>query len=175
VIFLTDGHDRLAAVAARVQELEDREAIRDLIACYGFTADLNCFEEYVDQWAPDGEYFLGESILGHASYRGRDELMGFISDPRGAHRSHVSGRGSQHTSVNILVRVDGDTAWAESYSIVFVREAPDVESFQIYAAAYNHWELRRMDGRWRIQSRRRAPLRAEGVEARKVLTGFMKA
>lgn len=164
---------RLIALEARVRELEDREVIHEVVARYGFTADLGLDEEYVAQYAPDGEYDTGKGI-----HRGHEELLEFISAPEGGHKKDVEGRGSQHTSHNLFIRVNGDTAWAECYSVVFVRTAP--ESFGIHTAAYNHWDFTRIDDRWRIVRRRRTPIgdavqKVDGLHGRDVMTEFVEA
>lgn len=161
--------DPLEALEARLRELEDREAIRDLIATYGFTADLAFDDEYVDQFVPDGEYDTGTTI-----YRGHEQLRDFISDPNGAHKRLAVGRGSLHTNVNAVVRVDGDSAWAEAYSVVFVRES--AADFGIMIASYNHWDFARSDGRWRIVRRRKTTvgddIQRDGTTGREVMVAF---
>jgi hypothetical protein len=104
--------------------------------------------------------------------------MEFISSPEGGHKKFVESRGSQHTSLNIYIRVDGETAWAECYSVVFIRTSAD--SFGIHTGAYNHWDFRLQDGRWRIVKRRRTPIgdsvhEPGGVSGREVMTQFRTA
>ena len=45
---------RLEALEARVQELEDERAIRELLARYGYTADTCKDEAFVDLYTEDG-------------------------------------------------------------------------------------------------------------------------
>jgi len=165
---------RISEFERRLKDMEDREEIREVVARYGFTADLGYDEEYVAQYTDDGEYDIGDGRM----HRGWHQLYEFIHDPLGGHKRHVEGRGSQHTSHNLIIRVDGDSAWAECYSIVFVRTGP--ESFGIHTAAYNHWDFRRVDGRWRIRRRRRVPIgdavhSPDGVSGREVMTEFVRA
>ena len=171
---MSDTEQRIAELERRLQEIEDREAIREVIARYGFTADLGYDDEYVAQYTEDGEYDIG----GGRVHRGHEELYEFIHNPLGGHKRYVEGRGSQHTSHNLIIRVDGDTAWAECYSVVFVRTGP--HTFDIHTAAYNHWDFRRIDGRWRIRRRRRVPIGdavqlPDGVSGRDVMTEFVGA
>lgn len=172
---MTRSEDRLDALERRLRELEDREEIREVIARYGFTADLGHDEEYVAQYTEDGEYDTGK---GH--HRGHHELYEFIHSPEGGHKKYVEGRGSQHTSHNLYIRIDGDTAWAECYSVVFVRTGPENDAFGVHTAAYNHWDFRRVDGRWRIRRRRRTPIgdavhKTDGVHGREIMTEFLEA
>ncbi|HVW44404.1 MAG TPA: nuclear transport factor 2 family protein [Amycolatopsis sp.] len=170
---MDDADARLARIEARLRDLEDREEIREVVARYGFTADLGIDEAYVAQYTEDGEYDTGTAV-----FRGHEQLREFISAPEGTHKSQVESRGSQHTSHNLYIRVQGATAWAECYSVVFVRV--DAGSFGIRTAAYNHWDFRRVEGRWRIVRRRRTPIgeavhRTDGVPGIDVMTDFVEA
>lgn len=169
---MTDVEQRLAALEERARQLEDLEAIREAIARYGFYADLGLSEEYVRNWTPDGIYDTGPNGV----VRGHDELRTLVTDPNGVHKREVEGHGSQHTGVNLVIRVDGDSAWAEGYSIVVISNG--AEGYRIFTAGYNHWELRRDDGHWRIAARRRADIGdvhlPGGTWGGSVMTGFQQ-
>ena len=107
--------DRLAAVEARLGVLEDQEKIRRCLARYGFNADLGRSEEYLAIWSEDGLYDLDNGKL-----EGTAALWDMISSPTGHHKSAIENR-SMHAVGNLFIEIDGDTAWAEGYSIVWVR------------------------------------------------------
>ena len=146
---MSDEMSRIEALERRVKELEDKEAIRDVLARYGFTADLGFSKDWVDVWTEEGVYDLGPE----ETAAGSDALFhDIITNPEG-HKT-IENR-SQHTVVNHFIRVDGDSAWAEAYSIVFVRGD---EGYYPWTCGYNHFEFERKDGRWRLALRLRRPV-----------------
>lgn len=163
---MTD-QDRLAALEARVALLEDKERIREALIRYGFNIDLGRHDEYIDGWAEDGVLDLGATpiILQNADGKARDisggrngnalsgkeALRHMVTDPNGANQKYIENRGL-HTVCNLHVGVDGDTAWAECYSIVFIRTA---DGMKPSTGGYNHWDLRRIAGDWLVTRRRR--------------------
>lgn len=170
---MEDLEKRLATLESRVLELEDIEAVRELVTRYGLTADLGLANPYLDNFTEDGEYV----VEGRPTLSGSGDLRRLIENPEGLHKAKVESRGSQHTSPNLVVRVDGDRAWAEGYSAVIVREG---DGFEIFGAGYNHWDFRREDGRWSIARRHRMVIGDHqrglaGPPAEVVLTQFVAA
>jgi len=62
---------------------------------------------------------------------------------------------SQHTVVNHFIRIDGDKAWAEAYSIVFVKEG---DGYKPWTCGYNHFEFERQGDGWLLTLRYRRPV-----------------
>ncbi|MDV7240550.1 MULTISPECIES: nuclear transport factor 2 family protein [Rhodococcus] len=163
--------ETMATLEKRIAYLEDVESIREVVARYGFNADLGLARGYVENFVADGVYETG----GNGNFRGRDELNEFITAPDGVHKKQVEGRGSQHTGLNLVVRVDGDTAWAEGYSVVVVRSGE--AEFGIYTAGYNHWDFVRVEGRWKVKRRHRVDVgdlqrQPDGIWGGDVMTEF---
>ena len=52
----------------------------------------------------------------------------------------------------MMIRVNGNTAWAEGYDVIFVREG---DGYVPYTCGYLHWEFEKKDGRWFLSLRRR--------------------
>ena len=138
---------RLAAVEARLQTLEDQEKIRRCLARYGFNADLGRSEEYVNLWSEDGLYDLDSGQLS-----GEAALREMITSPTGAHKSQIENR-SMHAVGNLFIEIQGDTAFAEGYSVVWVRDANGVHHPR--TAGYNHWDFRRKGEGWLMTRRLR--------------------
>jgi hypothetical protein len=86
------------------------------------------------------------------------------------HKTQIEAKGSLHTIGSLMIRIDGDEAWAEGPSVVWVREE---KTFRAYVAAYNHWDLRRIAGRWEV-TRREARTVAPG-KAKEVWTAYRTA
>lgn len=138
--------DRLAALEQRIAYLEDQEKIRELLARYGFNADLGRAEEYLDVWTDDGIYDSGAAPM-----VGKDALREMITSPTGFHKSEVENR-SLHTVGNLYIAIEGDTAWAEGYSVVWLREGA---GYKALTAGYNHWDFKRAADGWRMTRRLR--------------------
>ena len=132
-----DLEARLKALEARLEVLEDQEKIRECLSRYSFNADLGRSEEYVNNYTPDGVINLGLN----AKWAGKDQLLDFIASPTGSHKTSFEGRCSDSTSMDYLIRVDGTKAWAEGYSVVFLRKG---DKYEAATCGFNHWEnLRR--------------------------------
>jgi hypothetical protein len=142
----------------RVGELEDERAIRALIGRYGHFADLGHEDAWVGQWTEDGVYDLVSVVRAGAGYEGRvrfeghAELYRQIRDPA-AHKA-MEGRSLHVQDMNLVVRVAGDAATAESYSMTLLREGNDMV---LRSAGMIRWTLQRIDGHWRIREKRRRP------------------
>jgi hypothetical protein len=136
---------RLEALEKRVLYLEDQEKIRECLAEYGYNADLGRSEKYVEGWTRDGVYDLDDSVY----LDGEAQLREMISSPSGFHKSQVENR-SQHNVLNLFIRVEGDSAWAEGYSVVLVRKDDEIKAV---LAGYNHWDFTRAGSRWLMKRR----------------------
>jgi hypothetical protein len=139
--------DRLAQMEARLQRLEDQEKIRRCLARYGYNADLGRSEEYLALWSEDGLYDLDAGPL-----RGEPALREMITSPTGHHKSAIENR-SMHAVGNLFIEIEGDTAFAEGYSIVWVRGADGKHA--PHTAGYNHWDFRRKGDGWLMTRRLR--------------------
>jgi uncharacterized protein (TIGR02246 family) len=153
---------RLDALEARLREHEDREAIRELFNRYNFAADTGDAQAFAETWSDDGVLSTGRSLA-----QGRDKFLESINDPDGVHKVEIEGKGSLHTIGVLTIRIDGDEAWAEGPSVVWIREG---KTFRAFVAAYNHWDLRKTGGRWEV-ARREARTVAPG-KAKEVWTAW---
>jgi hypothetical protein len=142
------SEDRIARLEAEVRELRDQLEIREILSKYGFTADMGHAEAYAALFTEDGAYDLDDGW----TIEGRAALAAMIEDPNGLHKRDIENR-SMHVPTNILVRVDGDTAWSESYSQVIVGKPED--GYRVMLSGYNRFDYARVDGRWLIKRRLR--------------------
>jgi hypothetical protein len=138
---------RLARLEKAVGALNDERNIRDVLAQYGYNADLGREEAWVDLWSEDGTYDLD-----FGRFTGRDALLDIVMDREGAHKREIENR-SQHVIVNPMIRIVGDTAWCECYSIVLVGTESD--GYAVYTGGYNHFDLQRSGQTWTISRRLR--------------------
>lgn len=137
---------RLEALEKKVRDIEDKEKIRECLYVYGFNADLGRSELWVDGWTEDGCYDLEDR-----KWRGPDDLKDLIASPSNPHKS-IENK-SQHTMLNLFIRIEGDTAWAEGYSATIVKKAPD--HIELWGCAYNHFDFVRSGERWILKYRLR--------------------
>jgi uncharacterized protein (TIGR02246 family) len=141
--------DRLADLEARVQRIEDREAIQMLFMRYRECLDEKDFSGYAALFARDGEF---AAAVGTA--KGRAGIQEFVDGMRGSLLTAVAGD-DLHVVVNPEIAVDGDRAKARSTWIYLVRG----DGGEPTLAKVGHYEdeLVREEGEWRF-ARRYAPM-----------------
>lgn len=144
-----DVEAKIAELESRLRILEDREKIRETLCRYSFTADMGRSQEYVNNYTPDGVIDLGPET----KWSGAAGLTEFITDPKGGHKAIENH--CMHTSLNTHIRIDGDTAWAEGYSVVYVQEG---NGYKVYTLGYNRWTFQREEDRWLMKYRHRRPV-----------------
>lgn len=136
------------ALADRLRALEDREAIRDLIARYGPLADNGDAEAVAALFTEDGIYAVG----GMGEAQGRAAIAALITGP--VHQALMAG-GCAHVLTSPAIDLDGDRAAARCHSIVFRHE--DGEWVPVRVAA-NRWALVRGNTGWQVTRRDNALL-----------------
>ena len=139
----TESISRLAALEARLAELEDREAIRNLVARYGPLADAGEAAAVASLWAEDGVYDVG----GFGASAGRVAIAALIAGP--VHRQLMRD-GCAHLLGPVHVHIDGARAVAVGHSCVFRHTG---KAFEAYRVAANRWELLKRDGQWQVARR----------------------
>lgn len=132
-----------ADLAARLAALEDREAIRDLIARYGPLADAGDCAGAAALWAEDGVYEVG----GFGAFQGRAAIAALLEGE--SHQSLIAG-GSAHVLSAPVITIDGDAATAWTYSVVLRHEDG---AWQAHRVAANEWRLARTAEGWRVARR----------------------
>ena len=127
-----------------LQELLDKEAIRDVIYRYSRGLDRMDKEMAYSVWHPDG------TALYYGIFEGTGH--GFVDWVWKAHEAMES---HSHQMTNSLIQVDGDRAISETYAIVSLRTNPDVNGKQselVSRGRYlDRWSKR--EGRWAIEHR----------------------
>lgn len=145
---------------ARIRVLEDKEVIRELIACYGPLADSGDANGVAALWAEDGSYSVG----GMADAHGRDQVAALLTGE--SHQSLMTN-GCAHLLGPVAIELNGDRAIARGHSVVFRKTDTGFEAWRVSA---NRWELERAGDDWQVRSRVNAPL--DGSAAARALLGF---
>lgn len=144
----------IESVAARVQILEDREAIRALILAYGEAHDNRDYRKFADLFASNGEW-----IGGLGSARGPDEIFALMDRTIG-HDPKPRGSGTYHLMTNEQIRIDGDLASATTKWLYL---APgDGAPRAVYLGHYDDRFIRE-NGEWKFL-RREAPVDIPAME-----------
>ena len=135
----------------RLQALEVREAIRQLLIDYGRTIDSRDFGGFADLFTADADYGGGgPGGMSHGPEAIRAGLeKNFQQNPSG-----VSGP-NFHVFYNESIQVDGDTATAVSKG-AFVIQAEGNRPEMLILATY-HDSLVRDGGRWKFKRRELQP------------------
>ena len=122
--------------------LEDKDAIRELMAQYCFHFDSGEFDQWLDLFTADGVFDLGK----RGRHVGRDGLGSFLKTIPLTDGLPMM----RHCVMNSIVRVDGDRATARSYVLV-VRGGAQVA---VSIAGRYEDQLAKVDGTWRFAERR---------------------
>jgi uncharacterized protein (TIGR02246 family) len=132
------------ALAAKVQMLEDREAIRALLVTYARTLDERDFAGFEQLWAKDAEFIGGakNSAKGPAAIRAL--LQGLLK----VNGAAVPGR-DFHLVMNQTVDVTGDAATGFS-RVTWVVTDPE-KQLRISIIANYYDQFVREGGRWKFK------------------------
>jgi uncharacterized protein (TIGR02246 family) len=141
--------ERLAELEARVQRVEDREAIHTLFMRYRQCLDEKDFSGYAGLFAAGGEF-----VAAGGTAKGRAGIEELVDGMRGSLLTAVAGD-DLHIVVNPEISIDGDRASARSTWIYLVRSGDGEPTL----SKVGHYEddLVREDGEWRF-ARRFAPM-----------------
>ena len=131
-------------LAARVQVLEDRDAIRALLVSYARTLDERDFAGFEQLWAKDAEFFGGASNTAKGPVAIRDLLQGLLK----VNAAPTPGR-DFHLVMNQTVDVTGDTATGFSRGTWVVTDPDTKMRISIIANYYDQFV--REGGRWKFK------------------------
>ncbi|SEO60357.1 nuclear transport factor 2 family protein [Trujillonella endophytica] len=152
---------QVAALAARLRELEDRQQIAQIATRYGPAVDVGDAEAAAALWAPDGVY----AAPPYAVWTGREQIAGMVD---GGHQDLIRA-GAGHVLTPLHVELGGDEAWGWNHAMnVQWREAEG--HFVVFRLSANEWHFRRGPDGWRVASRVNRPLDG-AAEARELFRG----
>ena len=132
------------AIEERLQDLEDREAIRQVVSAYGYAMD-GCNAEAVGElYTENGVYAVGDV----GRFEGREQVAAITLSP--GHVAMVQ-QGAAHLSTPPYIVLDGDRAVATCHTMVPKHGG---NGFYIGRLSASRINLRRDDdGEWRIVHR----------------------
>ena len=132
-----------AALAARVQKLEDINEIRTLLTDYGRYLDARDLVAYSKLFAKDGEW-----VGGFGSAKGPEAILAFMQKNLGTAPNRAN---NYHILSNFEIDVKGDTATAWS-RWAFIVPAADGKPSLAQGGRYQD-TLVRENGHWKFQRR----------------------
>jgi uncharacterized protein (TIGR02246 family) len=133
--------------AARLQRLEDREQITELLTAYGATLDRRDFAAFGQLFAEDAEYGSGPGT----PTRGRAAIQAQLEKVLTSNPSNLPGP-NHHIFFNPSIQVDGDHARAHSLGAYTVPEKAGNTTQMVFFVAYDD-EFVRIGGKWLFKRR----------------------
>jgi ketosteroid isomerase-like protein len=153
---MTDVEARLAALEARVVELQDQLDVFRVVASYCPSIDGGAVAEAPQFWTEDCVYDSDNDapLVG----RGAIEAL--------AERIGATPMGVAHNFNLPVIVVDGDHAVVTNESNTFVKVD---DTYVVHRVSANRWELDKVDGRWQV-AKRVNRLMSGDAESRALLT-----
>jgi len=139
--------DTTANAEKRLSQLEDREAIRQLLIDYGHTLDTRDFAGFAALFADDAVY-VGGGPTGES--HGPAEIRAALEKTFAANPSGVSGP-NMHLFFNETIDLDGDKATGVSKGVFTVQNAEQKPDMLIFATYHDMFV--RVNGHWKFERR----------------------
>ncbi|MBI2831724.1 MAG: nuclear transport factor 2 family protein [Chloroflexi bacterium] len=137
-----DLEQELKIIKQRLQVLEDKEAIRELLARYCFRADMHRTDAFLDLWTEDSTFDVVSEWGGPR--KGKEQIRHLLD----AQPQQVAiNNQCQHLLLDLLIDVDGDTATATGYCVLNVRWQG---GFGMFRCSVRTFRFRRENGRWLV-------------------------
>jgi hypothetical protein len=159
-----------ASFSARLQAIEDRLAIIDLLAGSALSSDVASAEFWQSMFTTDAEMDRGDGLVD----RGLEQLLAIVGSPG---QASASDHGMAHLAALPHIVIDGDTAFATGYLLIVIPGPPTdgVElpgkgrsvDLALYHLTVNRWDLIRTGDGWKVTRRTIRPLGRE--EARTMI------
>lgn len=152
----------MTRIEERVAVLEADKEIRELVARYGFCADLGWSDQFVELYTDDAvvDVWYGRFLpiaREPEVFRGKDAIRRFITTD--AHKS-MEGSCHHHVTGNLVIDVRGDRAEAHGYSFVLLQEKAGLV---VKSIAFRRWVFVRLADEWRIDAIVVRPVGSDGV------------
>lgn len=152
----------LSDLENRLQTVEDKLAIYEMIASHPPSADTGNADYTLSVYREDGVFDRGPTLDGAT---GAENIAAFILRPE--HGEAIRG-GLAHFAGLPLVDLRGDVAIVTTYLMIvhldhegLPRSLPNhgiSTGYRIHRVVVNRWELERHDGRWMIAKRTLLPV-----------------
>ena len=135
------------SIEARLQRLEDREEIRQLLMDYGRFLDQRDFVSFSQLFAEKN----GEWVGGMGSAKGPQAILKLMEDTIGRNTNKAVSAPNCHLFTNEVIHVKGDTASAIT-KWIFAIQGKDTRPQLFYIGHYEDSMIREK-GRWKFLRR----------------------
>lgn len=132
----------LELLKEKVEVLEAKEAIRDVLARYAFTVDRCRYDNFMELWTDDG-VFITDGPGTTVEKKGKQEIKAYLTDLLPA-----ADAGTQHLQLDYVITVKGDTAKAIGYQLISISKT---EPPSIARCALRTFTFKRINGNWLIE------------------------
>lgn len=139
--------EKKESIENRLQRLEDREEIRQLLMDYGRYLDQRDFANFSALFAENG----GEWIGGMGKAKGPKLIRKLMEDTIGSDTTGKSGGPNRHLFTNETIRVSGNEAGATTKWIFMVQNSSK-QPQPFYVGHYDDTFVRE-NGRWKFLKR----------------------
>ena len=136
------GDDK-TGIEQRLQHVEDKLSIYNLIASYGPAVDSLSNRDAAELWTDDGVYAAAKVGV----FKGHHEIAGLFG---GDLNVDFMKRGGAHVLSFPYVEIDGDTAVATNHATVYLHTGDAHKAVRVVAS---RWELVRTPAGWRVKRR----------------------
>lgn len=133
----------LAELEARIQAIEDVEAIKRLKYRYWRCLDLKLWDEMTGCFTADATAAYGE---GKYSFTGRDAIMKFLAEALGSGSGAVGVHQGHHPEIELKSPTSARGTWG-LYNYMFFSG----QNRGVREAAYYQDEYVKLNGEWRIK------------------------
>ncbi|MFF1942809.1 nuclear transport factor 2 family protein [Rhodococcus qingshengii] len=163
---MTDSTALIESLLARVELLEDKLAITELLTTYSPAVDSGSADEVANLWLEDGVYDVDTGAM-----HGRGELRAMVHST--SHQNWIMN-GAAHMMTPAHIRIDGNKAVATCHSQLVIKDPENPTGFKVLRITANRWELIKTDGEWKVELRTNALLDGR-PEARALLAAGVTA
>lgn len=140
-------HAAVPSIEMRLQRLEDREQINELLVAYGATLDRHDFVAFGQLFAQDAEYAAGPG----PATRGRAAIQAQLEKTITTNPSNLPPP-NFHISFNPSILLDGERATVRSLGAYVAPDPATKTTRMVFFVAYQD-ELVRQQGRWLFKRR----------------------
>lgn len=136
--------DQIATLLQRVDELESRSALRDLVSDYCIGFDSHDWDRFIGIWHEDAVWEIGPPFGSFTGHKGIQDAVDNILYP--------VWRETHHLTTNLRIEFDGPDKATGSCDVDCMG-ANKEDVVQMVGATYND-DFERRNGKWKIAKRR---------------------
>ncbi|HKH00005.1 MAG TPA: nuclear transport factor 2 family protein [Bradyrhizobium sp.] len=149
---MAERNSRELSLEQRIQALEDKLAIQQLIMSYPLVVDSGAVDVAASLWTADGIFDRGaaDSEKHSGNFEGAYGLDAILKEIGGSALQAAREAGLCHVMTAPQITISGDNAVAIGYTLMVGRDGAE---FRIRRPTANRWEIVRDGSEWKIKRR----------------------